>query len=856
MSKQWNMGIAGEEDSVRRLSNLASRVAPELNTTPYNKGVHTGSAHEVSNHYDRMDKEERKGSVNRILSDLTDARAPGACHYYDKYNYKIGIIADEFLYNAFSGIAEMVYIPYEADLEMYKELDLMIVATTWNGIDGSWKGVAVPNNHKRTRLEEMIRVMRGNDIPVAFYSKEDPVNYERYKDIALWCDYIFTSAIEMVPVYEAYTGNPNVHPMMFGLNPFIHNPIDTHNTSFDEVIFAGSWLTKYPVRMKETEMIFDGILQSDKSLMIFDRNFYLNRQTYQFPENYHDSILPAIEHSSLMQLHKAYQYFVNLNSVKYSETMFANRIVELQGFGNILLTNYNTGVNNHFPNIKIVNSSKDVEMYLGMDDDEISLKRDNNIRTVYDGHTTFDRMGEILAICLGLQGNNRKNVLVVLESESSLPSFNRQIFEGIEYVTEEQFTRGLLQDYDYITYFSDDILYEEYYIADMVTGFKFTDSEFITNNRQEEKHTYTTCYDSHWLTLFSAEYILMGEPGQQGKGYNYNSFEFKETVKMTVGTLPERKEMSIVVPIHNNGKYLEEKCFASLKRSQSFGKFEIIFVDDGSSDATTLKIIDRLRRQHPDILYYRFPDGSGSASRPRNKGVELATTGYITYLDPDNEAIGDSYHDMLERIKEDDSIDMVVGNIVKEDNNKRTELTYTHYIKKHNNGSLEVDDTKSFLIRSGLRAQSIQALAVKKEIIVDNGLKMTEGAAGQDTLFFQELFLKCRKVMGMDQLIHVYYGSVTGSVTNSVSSNLFKKYYVLESERVAFLKREGIFHQYLSKRFNYYVKNWYLPRLEKVEGSDKEVAEGYLAKILKYYGNYEFYVDEELKQKLDQIKVK
>src|SRR5699024_3177963 len=133
----------------------------------------------------------------------------------------------------------------------------------------------------------------------------------------------------------------------------------------------------------------------------------------------------------------------------------------------------------------------------------------------------------------------------------------------------------------------------------------------------------------------------------------------------TVDTNQE-KELSVIVPIHNNGTYLEEKCFASLKRSSSFDKMEIIFINDGTTDELTLKVINRIRSRHPDIVYVENETGSGSASKPRNQGVRVASTDFITYLDPDNEALGDGYHFLLESFKKKD-VDMVVGNIIKED---------------------------------------------------------------------------------------------------------------------------------------------------------------------------------------------
>src|SRR5690625_7421597 len=78
---------------------------------------------------------------------------------------------------------------------------------------------------------------------------------------------------------------------------------------------------------------------------------------------------------------------------------------------------------------------------------------------------------------------------------------------------------------------------------------------------------------------------------------------------------------------------------ASLRRFSIFDQMEIVLVDDGSTDIATVHAIDQLERELDWVQVYRYePGGSGSASRPRNKGLELASCDYVTYLDPDNEA--------------------------------------------------------------------------------------------------------------------------------------------------------------------------------------------------------------------------
>src|SRR5699024_7575417 len=111
--------------------------------------------------------------------------------------------------------------------------------------------------------------------------------------------------------------------------------------------------------------------------------------------------------------------------------------------------------------------------------------------------------------------------------------------------------------------------------------------------------------------------------------------------------------LSVVIPIYNNGPHLLHKCIKSLHRSSIFDQMELVMVDDGSTDIDTIHAINALEKELEWVQVYRYePGGSGSASRPRNKGLELASCDYITYLDPDNEALNDAYVKLLHAVIE------------------------------------------------------------------------------------------------------------------------------------------------------------------------------------------------------------
>lgn len=92
--------------------------------------------------------------------------------------------------------------------------------------------------------------------------------------------------------------------------------------------------------------------------------------------------------------------------------------------------------------------------------------------------------------------------------------------------------------------------------------------------------------------------------------------------------------ISIIVPCYNAEAYLKE-CFESIKK-QTYTDFEVIFVDDGSTDST-LEILEDFKKNNQDIALtlYHEPKNQG-VSVARNTGLKLAKGEYITFVDADD----------------------------------------------------------------------------------------------------------------------------------------------------------------------------------------------------------------------------
>lgn len=89
--------------------------------------------------------------------------------------------------------------------------------------------------------------------------------------------------------------------------------------------------------------------------------------------------------------------------------------------------------------------------------------------------------------------------------------------------------------------------------------------------------------------------------------------------------------VSVIIPAYNAEKYIEETVDSVLK--QSYQNFEIIIVNDGSTDLTK-DILDRLAKKDSRIIVFH-KENSG-VSNSRNVGISLSKGEYLAFLDADD----------------------------------------------------------------------------------------------------------------------------------------------------------------------------------------------------------------------------
>ena len=775
--------------------------------------------------------------------------------YYEPFKTKIAIIADEDLFNFYRDTAQLFYMTPSNWKEFVENVDVLLITNVKLGLNYEWLEVKKAHSEQRMILFKMIKLYRAHGVKIVFYTREAPGDYQGFLEIAKLCDYIFTASAQKKVDYQVSCENEKVYLQKFGINAVDHHPIGfKKGFRISGAAFSSSWNKRFAEKVKETEMIFDGIVEADHELHILDTYANLQNTNYTFTDRHHSHIYPNISD----KFHKLFDWVVNINTLSHSESMFSDQIYALQGSGNIVLSNYNEGINNLFPHVFTILDKEEVDSIMNtFDTEELYEHQILGIRQVMSHETNHQRMYEMLKT-IGLDIKNPiKTVAVIVKEETDhmLECYQRQTYEDKSLILEKNSSDATLKNYDFIAYFSDEVDYGMYYLEDMINAFKYTDVDFVTkkayllNGQLQEgtEHDYVNDYEDKARTVFSTQgYHLLSDLNHQvGNGYAIDHFEFSMGSAETTLNEPLYK-LSVIIPVFNNGERLRGKAFNSLRRSAMFQEMEIIIVDDGSTDERTVSIVKKLANKYNNVKTHFYPSGgSGSASRPRNKGVKLSTADYITYLDPDDEMFNDGFKKLYEEIAHH-AYSMVVGNARLITHKKVHKVDYYKSAKKVNHHSSIILDTNEFLVKMKLRPMYLMSLIVRKNIILENNLNMIEGAFGEDSLFYQELVLNSEKIKLVNEEIFLYYRTIEGSATNQVSATLFERYLLREQAAKEKYKMYQVLEAYLALRYEQFFKKWYFSKLKRISEGEWIAAIKALKAMIDLHASYHELKDEQM----------
>lgn len=113
-------------------------------------------------------------------------------------------------------------------------------------------------------------------------------------------------------------------------------------------------------------------------------------------------------------------------------------------------------------------------------------------------------------------------------------------------------------------------------------------------------------------------------------------------------------KLSIIIPVYNSADTLQ-RCVGSIL-SQSFRDYEIIIINDGSTDNSG-KIAEEMAAEDSRICV--FHKNNGGQSEARNYGIDRAKEEYITFVDSDDMLAPETFAPLFNTIREHPEYDIL-----------------------------------------------------------------------------------------------------------------------------------------------------------------------------------------------------
>ncbi|WDF32139.1 glycosyltransferase [Arthrobacter agilis] len=319
----------------------------------------------------------------------------------------MGIIMDAFSAAAFASEWSVVAIDPQRWQQQLRDdtFDFVVVESAWAGNGGRWRGKLAADGGPARVLEVFIDACRRAGVPTAFWNKEDPPHYEDFLPVARLFDHVFTTDVNLLPVYRRDLGHDRVSVLPFAAQPRIHNPIrPQHGWHARNIAFAGMFFEhKYPDRRRQMEYLLgaavDASIGIKNGFEIFSRQLGRERQ-YQFPAVWKKYVVGSLSYPQMLTAYQAYKVFLNVNSVTDSPSMCARRIFEISAAGSSVVSTPSAAISNFFPDgeIPVVSSRAEATHVLKaitLNPDYAERQVHRAQRLIWSNHTFSHRASSI-----------------------------------------------------------------------------------------------------------------------------------------------------------------------------------------------------------------------------------------------------------------------------------------------------------------------------------------------------------------------------------------------------------------------------------------------------------------------------
>ena len=218
--------------------------------------------------------------------------------------------------------------------------------------------------------------------------------------------------------------------------------------------------------------------------------------------------------------------------------------------------------------------------------------------------------------------------------------------------------------------------------------------------------------------------------------------------------------VSVVIPVYNAKRYLEA-CVQSLEE-QSLRSFELICVDDGSTDGSA-ELLGTLAKRYENLRILSLEHAGVSAAR--NAGIEDAVGTYLLFVDADD-TVDRQLLELAVQRADACSADMTIFGF---DEFYGKSDTYVPREICGNNDLFERSFNLSEMscLTTELTTPNVWRILYRRSLLTESGIRFHEDLhAAEDLAFIYETLFLARRITLMEQRLYHYRRDGGGSITH------------------------------------------------------------------------------------------
>ena len=259
------------------------------------------------------------------------------------------------------------------------------------------------------------------------------------------------------------------------------------------------------------------------------------------------------------------------------------------------------------------------------------------------------------------------------------------------------------------------------------------------------------------------------------------------------------QKVSVIIPVYNVKKYLHQ-CIDSVL-CQEYTDFEIVLVDDGSTDGSG-KICDEYAARDTRIIVIHQPNGGSSGAR--NRGLKEATGTYVCFLDSDD--YWENKYFLSSLTGKALGKDLILFGMKKYV--ERSGRLIESAVPVGDELPEGKDELFAYLINHGQFTASACTKMVKRELLTANDIFFREGVTSEDIEWSGKVLMRSKSAVYVDVSGYIYRqreNSITSTMTKrnirDLEENIVRSIHHAEKALRKTDRMYAVFMSYIAYQF-------------------------------------------------------